>query len=132
MYNKRTQSMSILSYYLVIVTSGKTPCLSDKHSLVLKRHFEKVAKSFGIHLLTWDYHDYYLEISFSVDKGNASVVDFIMVFKSTSSYNIKRYYPELVVDELKDTSFWNQGYFLKTLGMMESMHDLTNWLENLK
>ncbi|POA06065.1 IS200/IS605 family transposase [Staphylococcus caprae] len=131
-YNKRTQSMSELSYYLVIATNGKTPCLTEKHASVLKQHFNKVSKSFGIKLITWEWYDSYLEMSFTIDKAKSSVLDFIMVFKSTSSFTIKKYYPDLVVSELSNTSFWNQGYFLKTLGQLEQNNDQKHWLKNLK
>lgn len=131
-YNKRTQSMSELSYYLVIATKNKIPCLTEQHASVLEQHFKKVAKSFGIKLLTWDWYDCYIEMSFTIDKAKSSVVDFIMVYKSTSSYSIKKYYPDLVVSELQNTSFWNQGYFLKTLGHLEQIDDQNTWLKNLK
>ncbi|CAC7549885.1 Transposase IS200 like [Staphylococcus aureus] len=114
-YNKRTQSLYDLNYYLVIATNQKRSYISEKQSTLLKRHFLKVAKTYSVHLLYWEYHDFYIEISFSVDKGQTSVSDFVAVFKSTSSCK----------------PFWNKGYFLKTLGSV-SEKEKDEWLKKLK
>lgn len=130
-YNKRTQSLYDLNYYLVISTNQKKSYISEKQSTLLKRHFLKVAKTYSVHLLYWEYHDFYIEISFSVDKGQTSVSDFVAVFKSTSSFNIKKYFPEILDERIESKPFWNKGYFLKTLGSV-SEKEKDEWLKKLK
>ena len=109
-YNKRTQSLYDLNYYLVIATNQKRSYISEKQSTLLKRHFLK---------------------SFSVDKGQTSVSDFVAVFKSTSSFNIKKYFPEILDERIESKPFWNKGYFLKTLGSV-SEKEKDEWLKKLK
>lgn len=112
--DNNNHSVFLLHYHLVLVIKYRRKVFSDKMSNYAKNIFVRIAQSYNITLLEWDYDIDHVHIMFKAHP-NTEISKFINAYKSASSRLIKKDFP-LVRKKLWKEMFWSRSYCLITTG----------------
>lgn len=112
--DNNNHSVFLLHYHLVLVIKYRRKVFSDKMSNYAKNIFVRIAKSYNITLLEWNYDIDHVHIMFKAHP-NTEISKFINAYKSASSRLIKKDFP-LVRKKLWKEMFWSRSYCLITTG----------------
>ena len=112
--DNNNHSVFLLHYHLVLVVKYRRKVFSDKMSNYAKNIFVRIAQSYNITLLEWNYDIDHVHIMFKTHP-NTEISKFINAYKSASSRLIKKDFP-LVRKKLWKEMFWSRSYCLITTG----------------
>ena len=112
--DNNNHSVFSMYYHLILVVKYRRKVFDDTISDYAKSIFEKIAPSYNITLLEWNYDVDHVHIIFKA-QPNSEISKFINAYKSASSRLIKRDFPE-VRNKLWKEYFWSQSFCLLTTG----------------
>ena len=112
--DNNNHSVFAMYYHLILVVKYRKRVFDDSISDYARSIFEKIAPSYNISLLEWNYDVDHVHIMFKA-QPNSELSKFINAYKSASSRLIKRDFPE-VRSNLWKEYFWSQSFCLLTTG----------------
>lgn len=112
--DNNNHSVFAMYYHLILCVKYRRKVFDDEISEYARNIFEKIAPSYNISLLEWDYDVDHVHIMFKAHP-NSELSKFINCYKSASSRLIKRDFPE-VRQKLWNEYFWSQSFCLLTTG----------------
>ena len=112
--DNNNHSVFSMYYHLILVVKYRRKVFDDTISDYAKSIFEKIAPSYNITLLEWNYDVDHVHIIFKA-QPNSEISKFINAYKSASSRLIKRDFPE-IRQKLWKEYFWSQSFCLITTG----------------
>ena len=112
--DNNNHSVFAMYYHLILVVKYRRNVFDDSISDYARSIFEKIAPSYNISLLEWNFDVDHVHIMFKA-QPNSELSKFINAYKSASSRLIKKNYP-IVKDKLWKEYFWSQSFCLISTG----------------
>ena len=112
--DNNNHSVFSMYYHLILVVKYRRKVFDDTISDYAKSIFEKIAPSYNITLLEWNYDVDHVHIMFKA-QPNSEISKFINAYKSASSRLIKKDFAE-IRQKLWKEYFWSQSFCLITTG----------------
>lgn len=109
--DSNNHSVFTLIYRLILPTYKRAEIIDSQISERLAEIFEKISANYNITLLTWDYFDSHLDITFKAHP-NTVLSKFINSYKSAGSRLIKKEFP--LIQQGEGGQFWHKSFCLLT------------------
>ena len=112
--DSNNHSVFSLNYHLLMVTKYRRPVFDDALSAYAKSVFERMCPAYGITLEEWNHDSDHVHCLFRA-KTNTPLAKFVNAYKSASSRDLKRDFPE-VNERIWNGRVWSRSYCLLSCG----------------